>query len=122
MGTNVVEIWNSIPNHPRYEVSNIGGKIWDNEKCGFVGQFNCGEGYIYACLNLSRGQNIQIGVHRIVLWAFKGFLSTPSKQVNHKDGNKKNNNLDNLELVTPSQNVQHAYDAGLHHGKKGKKK
>ncbi len=33
--------------------------------------------------------------------------------INHKDGNKGNNNIDNLELVSQSKNIQHAYDTGL---------
>ena len=35
------------------------------------------------------------------------------KQINHKDTNKQNNRLDNLEYCTPKENTQHAYDNGL---------
>mmetsp|Transcript_56520 Transcript_56520/g.183699 ORF Transcript_56520/g.183699 Transcript_56520/m.183699 type:complete len:416 (-) Transcript_56520:67-1314(-) len=49
-------------------------------------------------------------VHRLVARAFLG--PPPSLQhcqVNHKDGCKSNNHIDNLEYATPSQNVLHAY-------------
>lgn len=51
-------------------------------------------------------------VHRLVANAF---LENPNKYiyVNHKDGNKKNNNIKNLEWCSPSHNNQHAHDNGL---------
>lgn len=51
-------------------------------------------------------------VHRIVAAAFIGPLPD-GKEVNHIDGDKGNNGVANLEYVTRSQNMIHAYDTGL---------
>jgi len=51
-------------------------------------------------------------VHRLVLIAFEG-ENCLRRIVNHKDGNKTNNKLDNLEWATTKENVQHMYRTGL---------
>lgn len=57
-------------------------------------------------------------VHRLVAIAF---IPNPENkpQVNHKDGDKQNNNIINLEWTTIRENVQHAYDNNLKHGRGG---
>lgn len=51
-------------------------------------------------------------LHHLVAGAFIG-PRPPGKEINHKDGNKKNPNVLNLEYVSPSQNRKHAVDMGL---------
>ena len=53
-------------------------------------------------------------IHRLVA---KAFLPPPPSdkhtQVNHKDGDPANNRADNLEWVTPAENVQHSFDTNV---------
>ena len=51
-------------------------------------------------------------VHRILLLTFRP-TKKPNRQVNHKDGDKLNNSLGNLEWVTHLENLSHAWENGL---------
>ena len=70
--------------------------------------------YDYAVVGISVGQGKmkRKRVHRLVAEAF---IPNPENKpyVNHKDGVRYHNNVDNLEWVTPSENTQHAVNAGL---------
>ena len=49
-------------------------------------------------------------VHRVVVASFLGLPPSPEhSQINHKDGNKSNNAVDNLEYVTPAENIAHHF-------------
>ena len=67
----------------------------------------------YAQLSLcSEGERRYVYVHDLVCYAFFG--SKPDRfTVNHKDGNKTNNSVNNLEYVTYSCNNAHAYNSGF---------
>lgn len=61
----------------------------------------------YMRLGLSRdGTKKMHSVHRLVMAAFVG---VSSMDVNHKDGDKRNNHLSNLEYCTESENMVHRY-------------
>ena len=66
------------------------------------------------------GKKYSTFVHRVL--AIK-FIPNPLNlpEVNHKDGNKLNNDLDNLEWCTCKYNTQHSFEMGLNVGKKGVK-
>ena len=73
------------------------------------------EGYYFVCVSLgSRDSKPCIKVHRAVA---ETFLDNPDNYpvINHKDGNKLNNNVSNLEFCTCSYNSQHAVDSNLTH-------
>lgn len=52
-------------------------------------------------------------IHYLVCWVFNGEKPSPEYQVNHIDGNRKNNHYSNLEWVTPRENIIHS----MKHGK-----
>ena len=53
----------------------------------------------------------RFSVHRLILETFNPVDNMRELQVNHIDGNKQNNALSNLEWVTCSENIKHAYEA-----------
>lgn len=57
-------------------------------------------------------------VHRLVALHFIPAMGN-KPMVNHIDGNKLNNNVNNLQWCTHSENMQHAYDTGLQTSKAG---
>ena len=69
------------------------------------------KGYFSVCL-CDKGKEREHLVHRLVAKAFLPQVDGKS-QVNHKDGNKLNNNVENLEWCTPSENTRHAISLGL---------
>ncbi|MRF37154.1 hypothetical protein GIJ44_20925 [Staphylococcus sp. KY49P] len=74
-------------------------------------------GYIHVNL-WKNGQMKQHRIHRLIMLTF---TKKPQDKnvINHIDGDKSNNSLDNLEWCTNRENTIHAYKTGLAKGKKG---
>lgn len=126
------EIWKSVLNWEGfYEVSDKGRvRSVTRERCLHCGAARKQGGILsphltkkkepgkgYLAVRLSRptgkvGRDI-FPVHRLVAIAFHGNAPKPL-QVNHKDGDKFNNNAANLEWVTCQVNIRHAFRMGLH--------
>jgi len=67
--------------------------------------------YGYLAVRLFKNKKrVHFAVHRLIMLTFHG---ESDLQVNHIDGNKKNNNFLNLEYCTGSENVKHAFRTGL---------
>lgn len=79
------------------------------------------KGTEYQIINLSKldGKKRTFRVHRLVMMAFRPVENMDELEVNHLDGNKKNNKLENLEWCTASENQKHAFKTGLQKARKG---
>lgn len=112
----MIEIWKDVKGYEgKYQISSN----------GFVKSLNFNhtgkekrlknkinrKGYCYVTL-YQDGKQSYPGIHRLVA---ETFLPNPNnlEQVNHIDGNKKNNNVENLEWCTNLENMKHADRTGL---------
>lgn len=110
-----MENWKKLRDS-QYSVSDLGRVRNDNTNHILTPRDN-GAGRLLVDLRKSViGKNIQ--VHRLVAECFIRPLIVGEKlEVNHKDGNPKNNSLINLEYVSASDNMRHAFQNGLRYKK-----
>ena len=108
------EVWKGVVGYEDlFSVSNK-GRLLSKRTNKILKQNIVGEGY-NACvtkLNGRKGSNLVLKIHREVA---KAFIPNPDELpfVNHIDGDKLINTVDNLEWVTPKGNVVHAIETGL---------
>jgi hypothetical protein len=119
----MAEVWKDIEGFPGYQVSNYGRvrthnkvtssarfpkRVWKDrilkqkvckDRCCRVNLWK--DGVVYTIL-----------VHRLVANEFCGRFINTNLTVNHKDGNRLNNNADNLEWMTLRENIQYGFENG----------
>lgn len=109
--------WRDISGYEnKYRVSTDGEVLSLNYKNRFSGpKLMSGQitrkGYLRVILSLNRVPKL-LSVHRLVAIAF---IPNPENlpQVNHKDGNKLNNSVENLEWISNENNIKHAHENNL---------
>ena len=118
------EIWKSVIGYEGvYEVSSLGrvksldrliSNAWGSKSKvkGVYLSTSISSGYLSLGLT-KNGKTKTTHIHRLMAVAF--IPNTENKRcVNHIDGNKLNNSLDNLEWTTDKENINHAWSIGLH--------
>lgn len=103
------EVWKDIKGYENlYEISNFGNVRNKNKQ--IKKQYD-NKGYL--CVELfKKNKRKHFRIHRLVMMAFND-NSDHKLDINHIDGNKYNNKIDNLEWCTRKENLKHAVRTGL---------
>lgn len=122
-----MEIWKDIDDFPGYQVSDL-GRVRTHNKVTFTERHgnrhwkdrilknkvsrkdNCSRVNLW-----KNGKDYTVLVHRLEAVAFLGKPENDEMTVNHKDGNRQNNSIDNLEWLSREDNIRHGFETGLYH-------
>ena len=85
-----------IPGYPGYRVSSCGQVLRED---GYALKPYLFKGRLLICLKNAQGKRLAVGVHRLVYLAWVGEPGA-NTWLRHKNGNKQDNRLENLELMT----------------------
>jgi len=100
-----MEEWKDITGYPRYMVSNT-GKVWSKYLKRTLKTEVSHRGYVRCMLTNGGDSKIKVSVHRLVA---DHFIPNPENKptVNHKNKDKLNNHIYNLEWCTYPEQIQH---------------
>lgn len=112
-----MEIWKPIPVMCSQYLASSHGRIKNSRTGRILRPAERPKGYLFVDLCVG-GKRKALSVHRAVMMAFFGLSNL---QVNHKDGNKKNNIPENLEYTTAKENIHHGWATGLFRARRGER-
>jgi len=101
----MIEIWKPIPSAPTYVVSNL-GKIKSKHN-RILTPCLSNSGYYLVCVFIEKKRKT-IYIHRAVAEAFVNKPKNYCTVVNHKNYNKQDNRVENLEWVNGRENMKHS--------------
>lgn len=120
------EIWKDIPGYEGiYQASNMGAIRTSENKTTYTERhgvrhwkqrmlhFQTDNGGHHVTL-YKAGKPKKWLVHRLVAITFLGFPEEEGLTVNHRDGNRRNNKIENLEWLTRADNIRHGFRTGLY--------
>lgn len=98
-----------IPGYEGLYAASEDGQIWSHRNKIIMKQQLTSMGYptVQLCVN---GKRKALSVHRLIAFAY---LGKSELVVNHKNGIKRDNRIENLEYCTRSENIKHAFRTGL---------
>lgn len=109
-GDDHLEVWRKVPLDTAVEVfAYDAGRIKDT----LNGRERIRQVTKRRGLCMANGSRKSLHVHRLVAMAFLGLPRGDQTMVNHRDGNRSNNSVANLEWTSHRDNCQHALDTGL---------
>lgn len=106
----------TVSKYPWYQINEDGTEFFNTRTNRYLKTTKLKSGYVTATVIETKDSYWfkPVGVHRLVAYAYLPAPLPGQVWVNHKDGNKLNNHYTNLEWTTISENIQHAFDTGLH--------
>jgi hypothetical protein len=110
-------VFREYPFDGRYFISEC-GKIWSCITNRILNGNLTSLGYLSSSIFNPRTNKNGMVVHRLVAYTWMGNPPNDKPEINHKDGNKLNNHVNNLEWCTRSENVKHGFDSGLFNSKR----
>ena len=89
------------------------GRIYSEKTHKFLSTQLDKDGYVKCRMISTDNKRHRYSVHRLLMENFCPREDMVNLQVNHIDGNKQNNHIENLEWTTPSENTKHAFSINL---------